>query len=56
MAPKMEVGFTDTQRTRESARNYVKGILNLTLEEDVELPPAIKDLVRLFTWIDFNDY
>ena len=51
MAPKMEVGFTDTQRTRESARNFVKGFLNLTmtLEEDVELPPAIKDLVRLFT-------
>ena len=47
MAPKTDVGFTDTQRTRESARNFVKGFLNLSLEEEVELPPAIKDLVSM---------
>ena len=42
-----EVGFTDTQRTRESARNFVRGFLNLTEEEgvEVELPPALTDLV-----------
>ena len=47
MVPKTDVGFTDTQRTRESARNFVKGFLNLSLEEEVELPPAIKDLVSM---------
>ena len=40
-----EVGFTDTQRTRESARNFVRGFLNLTEEEEVELPPAVTVLV-----------
>lgn len=37
-----EVGFTDTQRTRESARNFVRGFVS---RDNITLPPPVTDQV-----------
>jgi len=48
--PVTEIGFTDTQRTRESARNFMRGFLNLTRNDEVQLPGFLEDQEILNFW------
>ena len=42
------IGFTDTQRTRESARHFARGFLNKT---EVSLPPPVENQELLNYWV-----
>ena len=48
MRPLKNIGFTDTQRTRESARNFARGFLNRTR---ILLPPPVQDQGLLNYWV-----
>ena len=42
------IGFTDTQRTRESARHFARGFLNKT---EINLPPPVENQELLNYWV-----
>ena len=46
--PEENIGFTDTQRTRESARNFARGFLNKT---EIDLPPPVENQELLNYWV-----
>ena len=46
--PEENIGFTDTQRTRESARNFARGFLNKT---EISLPPPVEKQELLNYWV-----
>ena len=48
LVPEENIGFTDTQRTRESARNFARGFLNKT---EIDLPPPVENQELLNYWV-----
>ena len=42
------IRFTDTQRTRESARHFARGFLNKT---EINLPPPVENQELLNYWV-----
>ena len=48
LVPEENIGFTDTQRTRESARHFARGFLN---KSEVNLPPPVENQELLNYWV-----
>ena len=48
MVPEEDIGYTDTQRTRESARHFARGFLNRT---EIILPPPVQNQQLLNYWV-----
>ena len=46
--PEVNIGFTDTERTRESARNFARGFLNKT---ELDLPLHLENQELLNYWV-----